>query len=190
MGRCFSGVFSCAGCQGGSVDLRRVIPGSTRRALARGAWDASFDVFDGRRVRPRLSSTPAPRAFARSLGISRTGHRTITPVLLPSPGRGSILCLPFLCPISPCDRDGRQQVTGTEGVAVDVEAYEGSEAGVYELHGSHWISVAAANVLPKVIVGGRACCPPPWGLIVAPCAAVVSIGAWFLLIGAASSGGL
>lgn len=44
-----------------------------------------------------------------------------------------------------------QQVTGTEGVAVDVEAYEGSESGALELDGSHWISMAAANVLPKVI---------------------------------------
>eukprot|EP00903_Cladosiphon_okamuranus_P014976 g13861.t1 len=40
-------------------------------------------------------------------------------------------------------------VTGTEGIAVDVEAYQGSEAGVSELGGSHWISIAAANVLPK-----------------------------------------
>ncbi|CAN0435416.1 unnamed protein product, partial [Hapterophycus canaliculatus] len=43
-----------------------------------------------------------------------------------------------------------QKVTGTEGVAVDVEAYQGSEAGATELGGSHWISIAAANVLPKM----------------------------------------
>lgn len=41
-------------------------------------------------------------------------------------------------------------MTGTEGIAVDVEAYQGSEAGFSELGGSHWISIAAANVLPKM----------------------------------------
>eukprot|EP00752_Nemacystus_decipiens_P010276 g9158.t1 len=43
-----------------------------------------------------------------------------------------------------------ERVTGTEGIAVDVEAYQGSEAGFTELGGSHWISIAAANVLPKM----------------------------------------
>ena len=33
---------------------------------------------------------------------------------------------------------------------MDVEAYQGSEAGFSELGGSHWISIAAANVLPKM----------------------------------------
>lgn len=46
-------------------------------------------------------------------------------------------------------------MTGTEGVAADVEAYEGSEVEASELHGSHWISIAAANVLPKVSAGRR-----------------------------------
>lgn len=41
-------------------------------------------------------------------------------------------------------------MSGTEGIAVDVEAYQGSEAGATELGGSHWISIAAANVLPKM----------------------------------------
>lgn len=43
-----------------------------------------------------------------------------------------------------------QEVTGTENVAVNVEEYQGSEVEASELHGSHWISIAAANVLPKV----------------------------------------
>lgn len=33
---------------------------------------------------------------------------------------------------------------------MDVEAYQGYEAGLSELGGSHWISIAAANVLPKI----------------------------------------
>ncbi|CAM9860894.1 unnamed protein product [Ascophyllum nodosum] len=41
----------------------------------------------------------------------------------------------------------------TGGIAADVEAYEGSETGSADLRGSHWISIAAANVLPKVSLG-------------------------------------
>lgn len=51
-------------------------------------------------------------------------------------------------PLNPFPR--KQEVTGTESIAVDVEAYQGSEAGFSELGGSHWISIAAANVLPKM----------------------------------------
>ncbi|CAN0550988.1 unnamed protein product, partial [Ectocarpus sp. 12 AP-2014] len=43
-----------------------------------------------------------------------------------------------------------QEVSGTESIAVDVETYQGAEAGATEVRGSHWISMAAANVLPKM----------------------------------------
>ncbi|CAN0106830.1 unnamed protein product, partial [Ectocarpus sp. 12 AP-2014] len=43
-----------------------------------------------------------------------------------------------------------EEVSGTESIAVDVETYQGAEAGATEVRGSHWISMAAANVLPKM----------------------------------------
>lgn len=44
----------------------------------------------------------------------------------------------------------KQEAAKIEGIATDVEAYQGSEAGATELRGSYWISIAAASVLPKV----------------------------------------
>ena len=55
-----------------------------------------------------------------------------------------------LCWLVVTPRFDNQGAIKTGGIAADVEAYEGSETGSADLRGSHWISIAAANVLPKV----------------------------------------